>query len=334
MTPTDREKIALLRETFKLNYKITQLYAIYLERCPELITSDMIDTLCEDGELEPKQALLGLLCEAFGIDVDGGAEQRRLIRDYLTPSVRIMDTKKYINNPYYKNITLPSIKRDNWEIKKESYPAYRAVIAHDMILLPGYREVPPLGFFSEEFKFPAVLEDGNEWMTLTPVDLDTCEEAIEAAHGRVVTFGLGLGYYAYMASEKKEVDEVTVVEISEKVISLFEEYILPQFPHKEKIKIVQSDAFEYAQTIMPNMNFNLAFVDTWRDASDGAPMYERMKGLEHLSANTKFMYWIEGFLFSRIRSLKYAELSQRLDSGFDISYQDFCKALDNPLGCK
>ena len=334
MTPIDREKIAILRETFRLNYKITQLYAIYLERCPELITEEMMKALCQDGELEPKQALVGLLAEAFGIDVDGGQEQRRLIRDYLTPSVRIMDPKKYTENPYYKNIRLPNVKRDNWEIRTESYPAYRAVIASDMLFFPGYREVPPLGFFPERFEFPAVLENGNEWMTLTPVDLDTCEEAIAAAHGRVVTFGLGLGYYAYMASEKKEVEEVTVVEISDKVISLFEEYILPQFPHREKIKIVKSDAFKYAEELMPAEGFDIAFVDTWRDASDGAPMYERMKRLERLSPSTRFMYWIEGFLFSHIRSIKYAELIRRLDEGTDISYRELCDALDNPVDCK
>ena len=331
MTPANREKIELLRETFRLNYKITHLYATYLEHCPELITKEMIDMICEDGEITKEQALVGLLCEAFAIDVDNGATDKRLIRDYLTPSVRLLDKKKYINNPYYQNIKLDNVKNGTWEIKKEKYPPYRAVIAADMMLLPYYREVPPLGFFEEEFEFPAVLEDSNEWMTLTPVDLDTCEEAIKEARGKVVTFGLGLGYYAYMVSQKEEVESLTIVEISDKVIELFEKYILPQFPHKEKIRIVKSDAFLFAETVMPNENFDLAFVDTWRDASDGAPMYMRMKRLEKLSKNTKFLYWIENFLLSRLRSLKYESLCKRVDSGENISYREFCQELDNPL---
>ena len=72
-----------------------------------------------------------------------------------------------------------------------------------MVLYPDLTEYATLGFFEEEFFFPAVLEDGNEWVTLTPVDLDTCEEAIRKARGKVITFGLGLGYYAYMCSEKE-----------------------------------------------------------------------------------------------------------------------------------
>lgn len=307
-----REKIKLdrLKRTFENNFKITRMYAEYLQRYPEIITKEMVDTLTEDGEISREEAVVALLSEIFALDFDR-ADDRVLIRDYLTPSVRILDTARYESNPYYKNIRLENIKDGNWEIKWEEYKPYQAVICDDMMLLDGYREVPPLGFFTEKFPFPAILEGGNEWMTLTPVDLDTCEEAIRAARGNVVTFGLGLGYYAYMASEKAEVDRVTVVELSADVISLFERHILPKMPNRHKIKIVNADAFDYAREVMPHEKCDLAFVDTWRDASDGAPMYERMKALESLSPNTKFMYWIENFLVSRIRALDFSAAMDR-----------------------
>ena len=198
-----------------------------------------------------------------------------------------------------------------------------------MILYDNFREVPPLGFFKEEFDFPAVLEDGNEWMTLTPVDLDTSDDAIERAHGKVVTFGLGLGYYTYMVSEKDNVDSITIVEKSKDVIALFEEYILPQFSHPEKVRIVNADAFLYAENEMPNEKFDVAFVDTWRDASDGAPMYVKMKRLEHLSPDTEFIYWIENFLISRLRAMKFAEILDRIDAGEDITYADVLGSIDS-----
>jgi hypothetical protein len=194
-----------------------------------------------------------------------------------------------------------------------------------------FREYPPLGFFTEEFHFPAVLEGGNEWMTLTPVDLDTCDEAIEAARGKVVTFGLGLGYYAFMVSEKAEVESITVIEKSPDVIRLFERYILPYFKHPKKVKIINADAFEYAEKIMPKEGFDLAFVDTWRDAGDGAPMYGRMKKLEHLSHNTKFMYWIEGFLKSRVRAERFEEIKDAMERGRDFSYGEVCDLLNEKL---
>ena len=330
MTVQEKEKLARLRKTFELNFRVTRLYATYLERFPELINKEMMDALCGDGSVEYKDGFAAILCELFGLDFDGGADERRLIRDYITPSVRVLDSKKYENNPYYRNIKIPNVKNGAWELKTEKYPAYRGVICDDMMIFDDFREVPPLGFFKEDFEFPAVLEDGNEWMTLTPVDLDTCEDAIARAHGRVVTFGLGLGYYAYMVSEKENVESVTVVEKSEDVIKLFKTYILPQFTHPEKVRIVNEDAFLYAEHTMPCERFDVAFVDTWRDASDGAPMYERMKPLEKLSPYTEFLYWIENFLISRVRAVRFAEMLEAIDEDRENSpesYDEFVSKL-------
>ena len=134
-----------------------------------------------------------------------------------------------------------------------------------------------------------------------------------------------------MVSEKENVESITVVEKSPDVIALFKEYILPQFSHPEKVHIVNADAFEYAEHTMPAEHFDVAFVDTWRDASDGAPMYERMKALEHLSPDTEFLYWIENFLISRLRALRYAEIMDALDAGEDITYAEIEKRLSDPL---
>ena len=323
----DRDKFKRLQKTFELNFRLTRLYANYLEHYNEIINAEMMNALCGDGSIDEKDGFAAILCQIFGLDIDGSSDERTLIREYITPSVRVMDSNRYTNNSYYKNIKIPEVKKGKWELKREKYPAYRGVIAADMMLYDNFREVPPLGFFKEEFEFPAVLEDGNEWMTLTPVDLDTSDEAIERAHGKVVTFGLGLGYYTYMVSEKDSVDSITVVEKSKDVIALFEEYILPQFSHPEKVRIVNADAFEYVEREMPNEKFDVAFVDTWRDASDGAPMYVKMKRLEHLSPNTEFIYWIENFLISRLRAVKFAEIEDKIDAGEDISYADILDRL-------
>ncbi len=327
----NKEKLSRLRHTFDLNYKLTNLYALYLERFPEIITKDMIKVLTSDGRITEKEALVALISEIFTLDDAKGGDERRLIRDYLSKSVRVLDTEKYKNNPYYKNIRIENLKDGEWEFRLESYEAYRAVIVGDMICEDDFTEYAPLGFFREKFNFPAVLEGGNEWMTLTPVDLDTSDEAIEAAHGKVITFGLGLGYYAYMASEKPEVTSVTVIEKSERLIGFFEKHILPQFPHRDKIKIINADAFEYAEHEMPKEKFDLAFVDTWRDASDGAPMYKRMKPLEKLSEGTNFLYWIEGFLKSRIRALNFEELWEKVeqnDGAAPKTFEEFLERLD------
>ena len=330
MNYTDREKLDRLAHTFDLNYRVTGLYANYLENYPELIRPEMIDVLCNGSDISHREAAIAILTEAFGLDDAMGGDDRALIRNYIRPSVRMLDRKKYENNPYYKNIKIENVKDGAWEFKWEKYPAYRGVISDDMIINPDFSEIPPLGFFEEDFNFPAVLEDGNEWMTLTPVDLDTSDFAIERARGKVITFGLGLGYFAYMASEKEEVTNVTVIERSENVIRLFEKYILPQFRNKDKVRVICADAFKYAEFDMPQEEYDFAFVDTWRDASDGAPMYKRMKPLEAKNPKTEFTYWVENFLVSRLRALKFEELYEKVRQDTDDApetYQDFIKEL-------
>ena len=333
MTSLEKEKLKKLENVFDMNFKVTRLYAEYLERFPELISEEMIKSLTADGDISEVEAVRAILQEAFALDYEN-KNDRRIIKEYLYPSVRIMDPKRYTENKYYKNIKIKNVKEDNWELKELAYEPWRAVIANDMIIKDDFTEIPPLGFFPERFTYPAVLEDGNEWMTLTPVDLDTCDEAIERSRGKVLTFGLGLGYYAYMASEKDCVTSVTVVERSPKVIKLFEKYILPQFPNKDKIKLVNEDAFLYAENSMGKENFDFAFVDIWRDASDGSPIYKRMKPLEKLAPNTEFCYWIENFLVSRLRALEFVKVFDEIESGSENApktYDEVVKRLKEPF---
>ena len=193
MTQNDKLKLDRLIETFNTNFKVTQLYAAYLENFPEIITEEMVSVLTEDGRVTREDAVAALLSEIFGLDTRSNASHRSLFRNYILPSVRMLDATKYEENPYYKAVHLPDVKVGRWEFKNEHYTPYRGVICHDLLLGDDFSEIPPLGFFDRRFDFPAVLEDGNEWMTLTPVDIDTCDDAISAAHGKVVTFGLGLG---------------------------------------------------------------------------------------------------------------------------------------------
>ena len=120
----------------------------------------------------------------------------------------------------------------------------------------------------------------------------------------------------------------SVVEKSEDVIRLFRTYILPQLECADKIKIVNDDAFLYAEHTMPEERFNFAFVDTWRDASDGAPMYERMKALEHLCSDTEFSYWIENFLISRIRALRFGRMLDEIEEGSDSAPRTYDEIIE------
>lgn len=298
----DYEKFKRLLHVFEENYRVTRLYADYLNFCPEAIQANAVETLCADGTFTRHEAVGALLGCVLGLDTENCRADRALYRDYILPSVRILRADDYLCDPYRMALQNICAMDGSWEISEQIYPAFRGAICTDMQMDATFRERAGIGFFPEAFPFLRVSEGSNEWMTLTPVDTDTCREAIEEARGDVVTFGLGLGYYAFHVARKCEVRSVTVVERDETLIRMFCDRLLPCFPDKEKIRICHADAFAFANSVMPQKHYDIAFVDTWRDASDGLPMYLRMKRLESKNPHVRFLYWIEGFLLSRLRA--------------------------------
>ena len=62
----DRDKFERLQHTLELNYRITRLYASYLEHFSEIINADMMEALCGDGEISIKDGLVAILSQIFG----------------------------------------------------------------------------------------------------------------------------------------------------------------------------------------------------------------------------------------------------------------------------
>ena len=86
---------------------------------------------------------------------------------------------------------------------------------------------------------------------------------------------------------------LTIIENSAEEIELFKKLILPQFPHADKLRIIQADAFEYAENQMGKEQFDYVFTDLWHDILEGIPLYKKMKTYENLSPNVNFSYRAE-----------------------------------------
>ena len=272
--------------------KIFALLSNYLNHKPDFISKEEIDQIVTYG-VSAEYAFSVLFAAALGLDIADNTEDADLFNKYFKQMTHKLDVNVYYNNPYFKNIKIPAITVGNSELRYEQYKPYEVFVCNDIITTPEGRQIPQIGFFETEFIFPAVLEYNRIWMTITPNEIETMKEAVDGAFGKVLTFGLGLGYYAYMVSEKAEVTSITIVESNEAVIRLFSRYILPQFKNAPKIKIIQADAFEYAHEHMPKEAYDFVFTDLWHDVSDGLDMYLRMKEYEPQNPSTVFSYWIE-----------------------------------------
>ena len=289
------EEIALRKER---NFKILSLVASYLNNCPNLVTKEIIHEITNGEKAGEERAFASFLANVFSEDEN---EVVWLEREYLFRSVKRLSPEEYLKNPYIERIKIPKIKEENWDLGYQAYEPYEGFIYRDMLFEKDYVEIPQIGYFDEKFSFPTVFENGREWMAIKPNEIETMKKPIEKAKGRVLVYGLGIGYFAFMVSEKAEVESVTIVERDENVIKLFERHILPQFPNKQKIIVIKSDAFDFAKNEMKKGSFNYVFTDLWHDVSDGVDLYVKMEKYEALCPNSHFEYWIEDSILSSIR---------------------------------
>ena len=276
-----------------LQLRAFELLSGFLNESPDAIKPHLVKQLCNEIGCSEKYAVTLLLAAYCGLDTTKKPFDRDMFKIIFEPAMHHLDVREYQENSYYRNIAFPQKKVGTWEFCTKTYKPFECFVYNDILTTSQGVQIPQIGFFGEAFSYPAVLENDRIWMTITPNEIETMKEPLQQAKNKVVTFGLGLGYFVYMAAKKSEVSSVTVVERDQSVIQLFEENILPQIPDRQKVRIVKTDAFEYAEKVMPQENYDFAFTDLWHDVSDGIPLYLKMKDLERFSPQTQFTYWIE-----------------------------------------
>jgi hypothetical protein len=319
-------KIKELTQIRQKNNDVSWLICDYLNDNACAITKEMMEEVNPNKEIPEQTIYFALLTFICGLDTQNNETDKQLANDYFRKAIKQLRIESYIENPYYKNIKIPQVKFCDWQFEYEKYQPYEAFIYNDIILEKDFKEIPCLGFFNKEFSFPAVMEHNHEWMAIKPNEIETMQSAIDIVKGKVITFGLGLGYFPYMASIKENVESITVIERDNEVIKLFKKYILPQFSQKEKIEIINADAFEFIEKVMPNKNYDYSFVDLWHDVSDGLEVYLKIKKLEYLFPKTKFLYWIEDSLLSGFRWKIFNSVVENSKSYYEIK-----KYLSNPF---
>ena len=297
MNKEELKRLEEIKEIQERNLLVFSQVALYLNDAPCTVTREIIEEITGGSKSLEEYSYVMFLANIF---TDDNKLANELLREYYVKSVKKLDEQEYYNNPYYKNIKIPNKKIGKWTLGYQSYKPYEAFIRDD-IIRDGYKEIPRIGYFDKEFTFPTVFENDIEWMAIKPNEIETMKKPIQNAKGNTLVYGLGLGYFAYMISLKEEVSNITIIERDESVIALFEGYILPQFVNKHKIKIIRSDAFDYAKKA-GEFGYDYVFVDLWHDVSDGVELYIKMKKYEENLQNAQFDYWIEESILSSARA--------------------------------
>lgn len=265
--------------------------------------------------------------EEFFLSCFDNLEQglRNNCRKHLFPYIRQIEDASFVaKDPYYKILQGLCAKERGLSLsmRKVSPGELFPYSCYATALPPYFEERPSFAYSLKGFAYPVFSKDGRPWMSLLPHEIKTMEQAIEESEGEVLTYGLGMGYFAYRSAIKTNVRKVTVVESEAKVISFFKRHLLPFFP-KGKIDIVKQDALRFARSAEKGA-YDFLFADIYHDASDGLPLYIALKQCEGCAK--KSSYWIEEDLLLYFRRYLLSYLLEQSDPEIqrlkDAPYQE------------
>ena len=183
------------------------------------------------------------------------------LNDDLLQLTQILKAEDFNQNPYILNFKMGDVASVTHKFFKIEIEPITLLQAGAKVAPNGYRGLPQLGFFEEKVVIPYLKNLKNKtFKQVSPKEINATQKHIDAAHGKVLNIGLGMGYFAYMASLKDDVEKVTIIEQDNDLIEFFKEHFLPHFSHREKIEIINSTYYDYLDKITDNQ-FDFCFID-------------------------------------------------------------------------
>ena len=232
---------------------------------------------------------------------------------------RVFDVSEIQDNPYVKDIDFKDRRSGDFEFRYHSFMPYeldiydipRKIIEYDV-------DIPRISCFTEKVEYPVIFQNSikSTWMSVSPNEINTMKQPIRNAKGKVLTLGCGMGYFAYMASLKADVESITIVEREQSVIDLFTSFILPQFKTKDKITVIKDDAIEYMMNLEDGL-YDYCFADIWIGVMDFEPYIETKEVCKRFR-KMRMEYWIEDALGILLSSHIYIEMLKAFSNNMNV----------------
>lgn len=204
-----------------------------------------------------------------------------------------LNTDDWEKTPYHQAVSLSCIKDAHFRYEKE-WVAGNELFNADCIQKDPERclnDWMKLRAMDRDFQAVYLYQDDKDWMMDAPSEAFTNDPCAAKAHGRVLTFGLGIGYFLFMACQNPKVEDITVIEYSQPVIDMFNKYLLPQFPPHVPVHIIQGDAYKVWQKEYLDQ-FDYIYTDIWQSSDDGLKAITKL--LEQYEPPfDKADFWIE-----------------------------------------
>lgn len=257
------------------------------------------------------------------LEIDANDNEFKTVnKDTKISKIEKLNSSKYENDEYYSLIVNTKAKDKDWTLTNLCYRAYEGFVYNELeIDDKTFAEHTPFGYFDKDFTYPALIQNGQIWMSIIPHEIETMKEPIKNARGRVLVLGLGLGYYLYHISKKEDVKEIDVVELDQNIIDLFKKHLFNKFTNRNKINIIHEDALKYLSN--NKKHYDYIFADIWHNVGDGEMLYLKIKPFEKIYEKTQFDYWIETSILAMLRRQALTVYQEQLDG---LKEEEYLKA--------
>lgn len=213
--------------------------------------------------------------------------------DVTTWPSLFLSTEDWLNSPYHSHVSLDLVKSEHFSYQTQKIAGHELFNTDCIQKDPNHElnDWMKLRAMDQNFDAIYLYQDDLDWMLDAPSEAATNDIPASHAHGNVLTFGLGIGYFIYMALLNPDVTSITCVENSAQVVELFRRFLYPQFPQDKTVTIIQGDAFDYfsEETIS---QYDYVYTDIWQSNQDGLQCIEKLL-MQYNPPFEKASFWIE-----------------------------------------
>ena len=257
----------------------------YLKTMPDQIDGKTLDNVKSSGVSE-LYAYASLLNSYMGLDEE-------FIDRYLMNMLSKDNINKYLNDPFYQKMIIEKKTVGRLNIDYSFIEEYELFAMDEIDKYLDGRIYPQIGFFDDYLKCLTIYDRDKVLYKFNPLVVNACIIPLDQINGKVACFGLGNGYFAYMAHLKDEVSEVIIYESDEDLIELFNKCMLDKFDYPDKVKIIKEDPYLFLKNKTSKLHVNYAFINSWPDLRSGVKDYPKFKKLEAIRPKIKYLYYLE-----------------------------------------
>lgn len=138
-------------------------------------------------------------------------------------------------------------------------------------------------------KVPILTINGQTWMSLTPMEIQSHFIPILKAEGVVGVAGLGFGYYIQEILQKDEVESIDVYEINQDVIDMY----IANFGEHEKLNIIKADVLE-----MKGKEYDFFYADIYPEQMDVSAIEHKNILTYHNNIDDYFFWTQEAVVYT------------------------------------